>query len=320
MAFQVRGRTCRLFVCIFVLSSLNISFAIHAARASAQSIRPAVLPSSIKTGAWLGYGKTGSLIKQFQSDSGRHLDVMNIYEDWSYSFAILKYTVSAADSNGTETMISWYPHDNTVSVASGKYDSFLTSFAAGVKAYGKPILLRPMWEMNGNWDAWDIGDSHINTNATYIQAWQHIVNIFRAQDATNAQFIWSVNYSSLGTGASLTGAFPGDSYVDYVGIDGYNWGVDSAGHPTWYSFDRLFSGAYATLSALTAKPLLITEMASSEEGGDKAAWISDAYQQLAASKYARIVGVFWFNENKERDWRIESSPTAQQAFYRAMHG
>jgi mannan endo-1,4-beta-mannosidase len=53
--------------------------------------------------------------------------------------------------------------------------------------------------------------------------------------------------------------------------------------------------------------------ASAEIGGDKAVWITDAFQQLASSKYARVVGAYWFNMNKETDWRINSSAAALAA-------
>ena len=67
-----------------------------------------------------------------------------------------------------------------------------------------------------------------------------------------------------------------------------------------------------------ARPLLVAETASAEVGGGKADWIVDAYTVQLPQQFPRIRGVIWFNEDKETDWRIESSPSAQSAFAQAV--
>jgi endoglucanase len=63
---------------------------------------------------------------------------------------------------------------------------------------------------------------------------------------------------------------------------------------------------------------MIAEMASAEQGGSKADWITDAYSAQIPNNFGRIKAVIWFNEDKETDWRIESSPPAQNAFATAF--
>ena len=60
---------------------------------------------------------------------------------------------------------------------------------------------------------------------------------------------------------------------------------------------------------------MIGETASSEYGGAKAAWITDALTQQIPRHYRHVRALVWFNKNADgMDWIIESSPAAQAAF------
>jgi hypothetical protein len=61
------------------------------------------------------------------------------------------------------------------------------------------------------------------------------------------------------------------------------------------------------------KPFMIGEFASSEVGGNKAAWITDAASRMQAA-YPQLRAFVWFNYNKETDWRVESSTASLTAF------
>ena len=58
---------------------------------------------------------------------------------------------------------------------------------------------------------------------------------------------------------------------------------------------------------------MIAEMASTEVGGSKAAWIKDAFLKIK-TKYKRIKNVTWFNINKETDWRVHTKSNNLSAF------
>ena len=64
---------------------------------------------------------------------------------------------------------------------------------------------------------------------------------------------------------------------------------------------------------------MIAETATSPKGGDKASWISDAFSTEIPNKFTQVKAVIWFDENKEQNWTINSSATAQQAFATAIH-
>jgi len=62
---------------------------------------------------------------------------------------------------------------------------------------------------------------------------------------------------------------------------------------------------------------MIAETASTESGGDKAAWITSAFTREIAARTPRVKTVVWFDVNKETDWRVESSNRSLNA-YRAV--
>jgi beta-mannanase len=107
--------------------------------------------------------------------------------------------------------------------------------------------------------------------------------------------------------------YPGDAYVDWVGLDAYNWGSSST-CCTWMSFADLATDLYRDYAAV--KPLMLPETSSAEVGGDKAAWIQ-AMRTGLPRDFPAIKAVVWFDIDKETDWRIASSP-ATLAAYRAM--
>ena len=144
-----------------------------------------------------------------------------------------------------------------------------------------------------------------------MRAWRHVHDIFRAAGATNVKWVWSPNvvYSNS---PPLAPYYPGDAYVDQVGMDGYNWGDYFSFWKAWMSFEEIFGPTIAQVRTFTSRPLMVAETASTELGGDKAAWIRDFFAALR--RHPEVTGFVWFNQKKETDWRIESSAAARSAF------
>jgi beta-mannanase len=232
--------------------------------------------------------------------------------------------VDAAIARGAVPVLTWEPQDwnggvnqpnyQLSDINSGSHDAYIRQFARDVRAHGKPIYIRFAHEMNGNFYPWHPGvNGNASGGAEYISAWKRVHGIFAQEGATNVTWVWSPNASGPTPVAQL---YPGDAYVDWMGIDGYNWGT-SQWWSGWQSFDSVFSSTYAAITSLSAKPIMIGETASTEVGGDKAAWIRQAYLQTIPTKYPRIEAVVWFHRNKETDWRVNSS-SASLAAYREV--
>lgn len=199
-------------------------------------------------------------------------------------------------------------------VTAGRWDAWIRSFATQVRRWGRPLLLRFAWEMNGNWFPWAEGVNG-NRSGDYVRAWRHTHQIFDAVGARNVTWVWCPNVDPRGEYTSLASLYPGDRYVDWICLDGYNWGTNPVGHRTgWQNFDDLYRRSYDQITALApTKPLMIGELGSTESGGSKAAWIADTFARLHS--YPKVRALLWMNDSlDEMDWRLDSSRGALAAF------
>ncbi len=76
----------------------------------------------------------------------------------------------------------------------------------------------------------------------------------------------------------------------------------------------VFARSHNLLVSITQRPMMIAEIASAEQGGDKAAWIRQGLLHDLPTHFPHIRAVIWFDRNKETDWRVNSSPAALDAF------
>jgi hypothetical protein len=252
----------------------------------------------------------------------RPIDIVMWYQGWGSSWPMLDPSwVNAVLATGRKPLVTWEPWapgDVTQPayqlsrIADGAYDDYVRSWATTAAAIPGTIYLRPMHEMNGYWYPWG-GTVNGNSAADFIRAWRHLHDIFVQAGATNVRWVWSPNAGDWpATDANrFEQYYPGDQYVDVLSLDGYNFGTSVPGFG-WSTFDSIFGSAYARLAQLGPQPIWITETASAPEGGDKAAWIRDMFASIAS--YPRLAAVIWFNVNKERDWRVDSSPDSLAAF------
>jgi beta-mannanase len=205
------------------------------------------------------------------------------------------------------------PDFSLQSILSGRHDDYIRSFAAAIRGLSRLIHLRPLHEMNGFWYPW-CGTVNRNDPGEFQPAWRHLRRLFADEGATNVAWVWSPYAASFPGDPRnrIERYFPGDDDVDLMALDGYNWGNRLPGG-AWQEFAEIFKDGYDVLTSLSDKPLMIAETASAEEGGDKAEWIRGMARTLP-KRFPRIDSLIWFDTNKERDWRISSSPQSLGAF------
>jgi beta-mannanase len=196
-------------------------------------------------------------------------------------------------------------------IAQGYHDAYIRQFAQDAKAWGKPFYLRFAHEANGTYTPWGIGVNG-NTSSDYVAAWRHIYKIFEWEGAINVRWVWCPGAGSS-NGPPFYEFYPGDAYVDWVCMDGYNQGT-SQSWSRWATFTEIFADGYDAVTAFTDKPVMIGEMASVEQGGDKAAWIRSAYLNEVPQRFPDIKAIVWFHEDKEADYRVNSSQAALDAY------
>jgi beta-mannanase len=174
--------------------------------------------------------------------------------------------------------------------------------------------------MNGSWYPYSPGVNG-NTAASFVAMWRHIHDLFAQAGASNVTWAWVPNVDVNGTMTSMASLYPGEAYVDWTGLNGYNWG-SAAG--AWMSFSQVFKSSYATLLQIApTKPVMIGEVASEESGGSKAAWITDMLATQVPQNFPKIKALLWFNwriyeKSAYWNWEIESSSTAKTAFQQGI--
>ncbi|MFE9955227.1 glycoside hydrolase family 26 protein [Micromonospora sp. NPDC005299] len=197
-------------------------------------------------------------------------------------------------------------------ITAGDFDPYLRSWAEGIKSLGYPVAIRLAHEMNGDWYPWSEA-SNGNRPGEYVEAWRHVHDLFRAAGVTNVTWVWSPNSRWDESLPKLSGLYPGDDYVDWVGVTGY-YGIGA--YTDYGSFDSIFGPTITEIRAFSRKPLVITETGASDATGRKAEWITETFRALP--RYQDILGLIWFEVDKELDWRIVSSPAVAQAFATAV--
>lgn len=289
---------------------------------------PSTAPSApLALGAYIDGGPGDpAQIDAFASLTGRTPSIVMWYEGWGSTVhgEFNRADMDVVTARGAAPMITWMPWDHEqgpeqplftlTSIAGGAHDAYVQRWAEAAADWGKPMYLRFAHEMNGNWYSWSPGVNG-NTSADFIAAWRHVHDIFRQAGATNVRWVWSPNVMSQGVN-SFVDMYPGDAYVDWVALGGYNWGPERAYH-VWQSMADVFGNSYNVLTGMTSKPLMIAETSSAEGGGDKGAWITQGLLNEVPSRMPRVRAVIWFHENKEADWRVNSSSGALAAFREA---
>jgi mannan endo-1,4-beta-mannosidase len=283
-------------------------------RTADPSIKPLPVPLPTGTNSYLGVFANGvpdsySGVTAFTRATGTRPDIAMYYSGWYVPFKA-KFATTVADE-GAAPLVQMDPtHINIAAIASGQYDGYLSQFAEAVRAYGHPVILSFGHEMNGDWYNW--GYTHTSP-AVFVAAWRHIVRLFRALGAKNVTWLWTVNIindTQRGMIPRPAKWWPGSSYVNWVGIDGYylksNW-----------QFAPLFGPTISAVRALTLDPILIAETGAVPAAGQSAK-ITNLFAGI--HQYG-LLGFVWFDSTNshKQDFAI-NSPAAIAAFRKGAGG
>ena len=210
------------------------------------------------------------------------------------------------------------PQPNLYSIVEGHFDDFFMEWAHRISEVHGTVLVRLLHEFNGDWYPWCTANNDQNPDLV-IRAFRHIHDIFIKAEANNVRFVWCPNSLSKPDEDwnFILNAYPGDDYVDFVGLDIYNGAGE--GLQPWRSFRKEGIPNYFLITQkLPQKPFLVCETASreqtaiaSEGGQDKAAWIAQMSDALHTDM-AQVRLVSWFNERP--CFLVNSSPQALTAF------
>ena len=299
-------------------------------------------PRALYWGAWIGDQFTGeeppwdmSAVSRFEGYVHKGLSLIEFSAPFSdcatspceyYEFPTAQ--MQNIRNYGAIPFLSWNSGvsgraDNSghrlADINSGQFDGYIREFAEAAREWGHPFFLRFNWEMNGNWFPWSEG---VNGNGPgeYVSAWRRVHDIFAFVGATNATWVWCPYADAQRRLTPIRRFYPGNSYVDWTSLDGFNWGKNDVNPLPWRSFNALFRNSYNEIVKKIAptKPMLLAETASSGGPKAKAAWIRAMFKQIA-TRFRRIRGVIWFNQvDRGVQWPIETSTAASRAFSRGV--
>jgi hypothetical protein len=292
------------------------------------------------------YGNQGlkmDQVRAMEAWQGKRHAVVLLFTDWCNRSKnldnLFKQQLPNIWANGNVPVITWEPYlcsaaatpaDVTRRAKDGEYDVYLSAWAERLKTFisgpdgalgtgdDRRAYIRLAHEMNGNWYPWGAATGSNSPN-DYLLMWQRVHGIFWNKNlrASHLQWIWAVNHDDVG-GVTAESFYPGDAYVDWIGIDGYNWGSTQS-WSSWRTPQEVFGPMIARLRALTQAPLAVTEFAStSVQGGvvdipTKSAWITQFFDYAPAAG-ARMV--IWFNEDKETDWAAFGGSNGDETYRR----
>lgn len=192
------------------------------------------------------------------------------------------------------------------SILNGMYDEFLRDYAKTVADFGHPVLFRLGNEMNGDWCSY----SSYNTSRdpmVFKEFYKYVYSFFEEAGAKNVIWVWNPNGKSFPdfTWNHELMYYPGDEYVDIVGLTAYNTGTYYSDE-TWQTFAQLYDNLYYGYIERYEKPLMITEFASASMGGDKNQWVIDMFNHI--KYYDKIkMAVWWDGCDWDTNGRIARS-------------
>jgi mannan endo-1,4-beta-mannosidase len=252
-----------------------------------------------------GVPRSYTPVTQFTALTGVKPAIDLWYGGWGDRFWTTFATQATA--HGALPFVQINPGNVTMAaISSGQEDAYIGYYARAVRRFGKPVIIGMAAEPNGTWDQWGAGHTD---PAAWIAAWQHFVTVFRHEGARNVIWLWTIS-SVNAAPAPLQAWWPGDSYVTWVGIDGYYYHRND-------TFSSVFGTTVAQVRTFTKAPIL-----ASETGVGPIAGPSKIAGLFNGVRSDGLVGLVWFDETQHgglfhQDWRLEDSPGALAAFSQA---
>lgn len=139
--------------------------------------------------------------------------------------------------------------------------------------------------------------------------------------ATNVSFVFHADsYPPYDAWNTLDLYYPGDSYVDWLGISVYG-SLDPRVPISPFARKIDVSGVYRTLTSLSRRPMAIVEMGTVDNAKrQKPAWIRGAFTALRSGRYPRVRAATWWSMDTGSNTRIDTSPAALAAFRDGVAG
>jgi hypothetical protein len=295
---------------VFVLAALAAAIAAPASMAGPRQIAlPAVDATRVvPMGIYHGAGNT-SAVTRFEQRLGRKVEFAHDYLDkrsWNRMTNVSWMTRLWSEAGFSGRMVFTVPMlpdtggGSLKKGAAGSYNKYFRLLARRLVAHGQgSSTLRVGPEFNGRWFKWTMVVP--NGAKNYARYWRQIVTTMRRVRGANFKFDWAVNAGSAWVGngkrqLSAAKAYPGNAYVDYIGLDVYDqsWAAHRKS-PTkrWNEFVNTKDGLkwHVRFAAAKRKPMSIPEWGlvkrrDDRGGGDNPYFISQMHRWIQSHQIA----------------------------------
>ncbi len=275
---------------------------------------------------------------QLEKALNTQFSIIHIYAAWGdkpeQRFPLTE--VNAINELGSVPMVTWEPwltdfdknlhpdlkekdarsKNGLKDISEGLYDFYLEKWVHDLKLVNQPLFIRMGHEMNDPYRyPWG---PHNNKPEYFIAAWKYIVDYFRDAGIDNVIWVWSPHIAY----GLFDEYYPGDEYVDWVGVGTLNYGT-VATWSQWWTFDEIFGVYYEQINKFN-KPIMATEFGSLAVGGDRTKWYRDALCEFP-QKYPALKSILFFHFNNDRtltyktlDWYIVGDTTITKTIVDCM--
>lgn len=236
-------------------------------------------------------------------------------------------------ARGITPMVWWEPVDPSdleddrypryQNILDGDHDEYIQHWARDARDFGEAtgatVILRFAHEVNGRQFPWSV-ERLDNTPARFRDAWRYVWRLFEAEGALPyVRFMWSVAKRSCPGCNPYLDVYPGDAFVDIVGISAYNWGSERS----WKPLEAVLERPVRDLRDVTSRPLYVVEVGSSDSGGDRATWLRDGYAAVY-DRWPRIKALVYLDTDQPHrevghpDWSLGAHDETAVDAYRVL--
>jgi Glycosyl hydrolase family 26 len=145
--------------------------------------------------------------------------------------------------------------------ATGAYNSYFVTLAQNLVAGGlSNAYLRLGWEFDGSWMTW--AATTPSAEASFASYFQQIVTAMRSVPGEQFRFVWNPDAGAFTqSGYSVAAAYPGNAYVNVIGLDAYDqsWATPQTATNAWASTTLPALAAAARFAAANGKPVAFGE-------------------------------------------------------------
>lgn len=264
-----------------------------------------------------------------EKDLDYHFDFLVWYQNIDMDFPLAMLENAYQDKRYVELTLQTTSFDQeknrgiSYEILNGSYDDFLNNYACQLREFGHPVLFRLNNEMNGDW-CWYSSFFSSKDSEIFKGVWRYIYNIFQENGVDNAVWVWNphdIAFPGFKWNHCLN-YFPGEEYVDIIGLTGYNTGTYYKDE-VWRDFASIYYPLYNDYSRVFAYPFMITEFSCSSVGGDKLKWIENMFAEIG--NFDRLRVAIWFNGidrdsygNPARIYRMDENEAMIDAFARGL--